>query len=100
MRVLLVVALLCVAACEPREGDQTGAQLNRITIRVHPGHATVMVGEASEMITAVVTQSGPLASFELPPGIYRYEVSAEGFTPFVGAFEIPKNRNLEVWLSP
>lgn len=95
---LLAVLLLGMAACEPQERE--GVQLHRLTIRVHPGHATVRVGEAGEMITAVVTQRGPLATFELPPGSYRYEVSAEGYTPFVGVFEIPKNRNLEVWLSP
>jgi|GEM_PF-1291983 len=95
---LLVVLMLVMAACAPPERE--GAQLSRLTIRVHPGHATVRVGEAGEMITAVVTQRGPLATFELPPGIYRYEVSAEGYAPFVGVFEIPRNRNLEVWLSP
>jgi len=95
---LLVVLMLVMAACAPPERE--GAQLSRITIRVHPGHATVRLGEASEVLTAVVTQAGPLATFELPPGIYRYEVSAEGYTPFVGTFEIPRNRNLEVWLSP
>jgi hypothetical protein len=87
-----------MAACAPPERE--GARLSRITIRVHPDHATVRLGEAGEEITAVVTQAGPLAIFELPPGIYRYEVSAEGYTTFVGTFEIPKNRNIEVWLSP
>lgn len=89
-----------MAACERPPGAQQGGELSRITIRVHPDYATVRLAEAGEGLAAVVTQSGPLVSFELPPGTYRYEVSAQGYRPYVGTFEIPRNRNLEVWLSP
>lgn len=105
----VVVFALCIAAivgCSDRQGAGSGAvraavegDLHTINIQVHPGNARVTVRTDGGDSMAVVEQQGPRATFKLPSGSYRYEVHASGYQRFEGLFEIPRNRNLEVWLS-
>lgn len=100
--VLLAFSLLLMAGCEGRDTAQAqtvATSLHAITIHVHPENARVAVWNGRGEVTAVVESRGPAASFSLPEGDYNYSVNAAGFETFTGTFNLPRNRNLEVWLS-
>jgi hypothetical protein len=98
----LSIALL--VGCEERSASQaqshTTTTLYPLTIRVHPDHAVVVVRHASASLISVIEQRGPVVTLSLPEGDYVYEVRAEQFESYEGTFSIPRNRNLEVWLTP
>ncbi|MEM6428311.1 MAG: hypothetical protein AAF708_03655 [Deinococcota bacterium] len=71
-----------------------------IAITVYPGTATVSLTAQGSGLIAVLEQTGPTATFDLPAGDYTYEARARSHQTFQGSFSLPQNRHLEVWMTP
>ena len=107
LAVLLVTLLLVgLVGCRNDSDADAGLEmlgnasaLHPITFRLYPNHAVVSIQDNNAALVAMVEQRGPYAVFSLPPGGYRYEVRAEGFRTYQGAFVIPQNQNLSVTLT-
>lgn len=99
---LLGFTLLLMVGCEGRDVAQAqtvATSFHTISVHVHPENARVAVWNGRSDVAAVVESRGPVAVFNLPEGDYHYSVRATGYKTFEGTFNLPRNRNLEVWLS-
>jgi hypothetical protein len=101
-----LLAVVLLGGCQQRTTAQAqgtsftnaGEELHPVALRVHPDHAVVTVWAEGDDLHSALARSGPLATFSLPGGDYRYSVEADGHRSFESTLSLPRNRNIEVWL--
>lgn len=75
-------------------------QMYQLNVEVHPSDGIVEVREDRLFGGETWESSGPMATFSLPEGGYKYTVSAPHHQDYEGTFSIPENKNLAVHLDP